>query len=109
MRRAGFAGAVHLVETSPALREAQAALLPGAVFHDRIEDLPPRPLLLVANEFFDALPVAQWVGDEQRRVTHDGDALRLHPRRRDPRRLHPRATPPPPRSPRISRATAGPR
>ncbi len=72
MRRAGFAGEVHLVETSPALREAQAALLGDVTFHDRIEDLPPRPLLLVANEFFDALPVEQWVGDEQRRVTHDG-------------------------------------
>jgi len=72
MRRVGFAGEVHLVETSPALREAQAALLPDAVFHERIEDLPPRPLLLVANEFFDALAVEQWIGDEQRRVTNDG-------------------------------------
>ena len=72
MRRAGFAGETHFVETSPALREAQAALIPDAMFHDRIEDLPPRPLLLVANEFFDALPVEQWVGEEQRHVTHDG-------------------------------------
>ena len=43
MRRTGFAGDIHLVETSPALRAAQAALLPGAIFHDRIEDLPPAP------------------------------------------------------------------
>ena len=72
MRRVGFAGEVHLVETSPALREMQAALFPDAIFHERFEDLPPRPLLLVANEFFDALPVEQWIGVEQRAITHDG-------------------------------------
>jgi len=72
MRRAGFAGEVHLVETSPALRQAQAKAVPDARFHDRIEELPARPLLLVANEFFDALPVEQWVCDRQRRITHDG-------------------------------------
>jgi NADH dehydrogenase [ubiquinone] 1 alpha subcomplex assembly factor 7 len=72
LRRAGFAGGVHLVETSPALRTAQARLLREAIFHDNIADLPQAPLLLVANEFFDALPVSQWVGGEERRVTHDG-------------------------------------
>ena len=72
MRRAGFTGAVHFVETSPALCLAQADAVPGALFHERIEDLPPSPLLLAANEFFDALPVEQWIGDEQRRITHDG-------------------------------------
>lgn len=75
MRRAGFAGDVHLVETSPALRARQEASLPRAVFHESIATLPGRPLLLVANEFFDALPVEQWIGDEQRRVTHDGTAF----------------------------------
>lgn len=72
MRGAGFAGDVHLVEASPVLRALQSTALPGAVFHDCIEDLPARPLLLVANEFFDALPVEQWVGEVQRRVTCDG-------------------------------------
>ena len=65
----------HLVETSPALREAQRARVPSATFHNRIEQLPPHPLLLVANEFLDALPVRQWVGDEQHLVVLDGDAL----------------------------------
>ena len=63
----------HLVETSPTLRQAQQARVPRAIFHDRIEDLPPQPLLLVANEFFDALPVQQWIGDEQRLIVLDGD------------------------------------
>jgi len=62
---AGFAEAatVHLVETSPTLREAQAAAVPSAVFHDSIETLPDLPLFLVANEFFDALPIRQFTRD----------------------------------------------
>jgi SAM-dependent MidA family methyltransferase len=72
LRRVRFSGEVHLVETSPALRKMQSGLLPDAIFHARLEDLPPRPLLLVANEFFDALPVEQWIGGEQRMITHDG-------------------------------------
>ncbi|WP_299439188.1 SAM-dependent methyltransferase [uncultured Rhodospira sp.] len=54
---------VHLVETSPALREVQCATLGDAVtaWHDGLETLPDRPLLLIANEFLDALPVRQYV------------------------------------------------
>ena len=66
---------VHLVETSPALREVQRGRVSGAKFYDRIDDLPKRPMLLVANEFFDALPIRQWVGDEQRLVVVDDDKL----------------------------------
>ena len=61
LRTAGFAGEVHLVETSPVLRDAQAKAVPDATWHDSVEDLPARPLLLVANEFFDALPINQAV------------------------------------------------
>ncbi|MFL6723024.1 MAG: class I SAM-dependent methyltransferase [Sphingomicrobium sp.] len=68
MRRAGFAGQVHLVETSPALRETQAELLPEARFHDDIATLPEAPVLLAANEFFDALPVRQFVDGLERHV-----------------------------------------
>ena len=68
LRRAGFAGETHLVETSPVLREAQAKAIPAAIWHDSVEDLPAKPLLLVANEFFDALPVRQVVGGIERRV-----------------------------------------
>ncbi len=69
MERAAFAPRVHMVETSPTLRERQSALLPHVVHHDSIETLPDdAPLLVVANEFFDALPVRQSirVGDEWR-------------------------------------------
>ena len=55
LRTAGFDGAVHLVETSPVLRQAQAQVLPGAIWHESVADLPAAPLLLVANEFFDKL------------------------------------------------------
>ena len=75
LRRAGFAGEVHLVETSPALREAQARLLPEAIFHDGLEGLPEAPLLLVANEFFDALPVQQFVEGRERHVILAGGGL----------------------------------
>lgn len=68
LRRAGFAGEVHLVETSAALREVQSKLLPEAVFHGSIKDLPTAPLLLAANEFFDALPIRQFVDDRERHV-----------------------------------------
>jgi NADH dehydrogenase [ubiquinone] 1 alpha subcomplex assembly factor 7 len=75
MRRAGLAPEVHLVETSPVLRTAQAERVRDAVWHGDIASLPPgRPLLLVANEFFDALPVRQLVatkrGWHERLVAH---------------------------------------
>ena len=75
MRRAGFEGDVHLVDTSPVLRAAQEALTPESQFHDDVSELPPVPLLLVANEFFDALPIKQWVGDVERRVDLADDRL----------------------------------
>jgi NADH dehydrogenase [ubiquinone] 1 alpha subcomplex assembly factor 7 len=75
MRRAGFAGEVHLVETSPRLKEAQSKLLPEAFFHSDLGSLPDAPVLLVANEFFDALPIKQWVGEEERRVTREDEAF----------------------------------
>ncbi|UNU43408.1 class I SAM-dependent methyltransferase [Sphingopyxis sp. YF1] len=53
---------IHLVETSPTLRAAQLARLPGAEHHDEVDALPDdAPLIMVANEFFDALPIHQYV------------------------------------------------
>lgn len=63
------AAAVHLVETSPVLRERQAAALPGvaARWHDELRGVPAdAPLLLVANEFLDALPIRQFVRAKER-------------------------------------------
>jgi NADH dehydrogenase [ubiquinone] 1 alpha subcomplex assembly factor 7 len=58
---AGLTPAVELVETSPRLRSEQHELLPSARWHDDLSSLPTdRPLLVVANEFFDALPVRQF-------------------------------------------------
>ena len=52
----------HLVETSPLLRDMQRERLPHAYWHDTIDSLPgDAPLLIVANEFFDALPIRQFV------------------------------------------------
>jgi len=68
LRSGGFAGDVHFIETSPVLRQRQIAAIPEAQFGERIEDLPEKPLLLVANEFLDALPVRQFVSGVERRV-----------------------------------------
>ncbi len=58
-----FAGALrlHLIETSPRLRALQAEKLPGATWHETLAALPPGPLILLANEFLDALPIHQFV------------------------------------------------
>jgi NADH dehydrogenase [ubiquinone] 1 alpha subcomplex assembly factor 7 len=69
MERVALAPPVHFVETSPTLRGRQRALLPQVVHHDGVDSLPDKgPLLIVANEFFDALPVRQCirVGNEWR-------------------------------------------
>lgn len=63
MRRApGMVEAAELVliEASPHLRQLQKQRLTAATHLDSIEDLPSGPLFLIANEFFDALPVRQY-------------------------------------------------
>ena len=66
MARFGCRPEVHFVEGSPVLRARQAEAVPGAHFHEDLTGVPDdRPLLLVANEFFDALPVRQLVRTEQ--------------------------------------------
>ncbi len=61
----GFHAGLDLVllEASPALRARQAQTLQGHSprWIARIEDLPEQPLYLLANEFFDALPIHQFV------------------------------------------------
>ncbi|KAI6024824.1 S-adenosyl-L-methionine-dependent methyltransferase [Pisolithus microcarpus] len=59
---------VHLAETSPAMRALQESKLkrtvhegsPGIAWHDALDDIPRSPdtyTMVVAHEFFDALPV----------------------------------------------------
>ena len=91
LQPAGFAGAVHFIETSPVLRETQRELHPHAKWHESLETLPDhRPLLLVANEFFDALPIRQLVEGIERKVVlgpaglafdRDGDIVERAPAR----------------------------
>jgi len=60
----GFHAAIdlHLVETNETLRARQATALAACTpaWHERFDAVPAGPLLLVANEFFDALPVRQF-------------------------------------------------
>ena len=58
----------------------QQERVPQACWHDAIETLPTdRPLVIVANEFFDALPYRQYIktygGWRERMVGHDGEAF----------------------------------
>lgn len=78
---------VRLVETSRTLRRKQAdaletlALPHPPTWHEHLDSVPPRAGIILANEFFDALPVAQYVkvgtGWQERRVglSEDGTAL----------------------------------
>lgn len=80
MGKVGLQPAVHCVETSPVLRQAQAERIADVTHHDSIATLPTdRPLLIVANEFFDALPIRQLVrtdaGWRERMVDWRGDRL----------------------------------
>jgi NADH dehydrogenase [ubiquinone] 1 alpha subcomplex assembly factor 7 len=54
------AAEVHLVETSPVLRQAQLEHVPTATWHSTVASLPGVPTILLANEFFDALPIRQF-------------------------------------------------
>jgi NADH dehydrogenase [ubiquinone] 1 alpha subcomplex assembly factor 7 len=64
-RRYGLEPKVHFVESSLILRDIQLATVPQAQWHDDLSSVPPYgPLLIVANEFLDALPIRQLVRTE---------------------------------------------
>ena len=71
--------ALHLVEISPALKaQQQKALADEDVpisWHASLADVPEGPAIIIANEFFDALPVSQAVktdsGWHERRIEID--------------------------------------
>jgi NADH dehydrogenase [ubiquinone] 1 alpha subcomplex assembly factor 7 len=70
---------LHLVEISPALQaQQQRTLEPLAtpmLWHPSLSDVPPGPAIILANEFFDALPIHQAVKTEhgwhERRIEID--------------------------------------
>lgn len=60
------AARIHLIEASQRMREAQAAALNGhaVTWHDSVEGIPDGdPVFVLANEFFDALPIRQFQRD----------------------------------------------
>ncbi|MDB5692848.1 MAG: hypothetical protein JWO81_1911 [Alphaproteobacteria bacterium] len=66
MARAELEPEVHFVEISPILRGVQAERVPQAHWHDNPAVMPANaPLLVVANEFFDALPARQLLATER--------------------------------------------
>nr|WP_291138422.1 SAM-dependent methyltransferase [Erythrobacter sp.] len=78
--RYGLEPKVHFVEGSHALRKIQRDAFPDCTHHDDLSTLPEDcPLLIVANEFFDALPIHQLVrsaqGWHERMVGLEGDDL----------------------------------
>jgi NADH dehydrogenase [ubiquinone] 1 alpha subcomplex assembly factor 7 len=68
--------AIHLVETSPRLRAAQRQRLGAVCWHDAIDTVPDGAMIVLGNEFLDALPVRQFVrrgpGWTERFVGPDG-------------------------------------
>ncbi len=73
-RLPGFAAPLALVETSPALRVLQAERV-AADWYDDLAAVPDDlPVIIIANEFFDALPIRQGLGDgSERAVALSGD------------------------------------
>ena len=75
----GFTAAltVHLVETSPVLRDRQRQALSEiqVEWHESLSNIPAGPAIIIANEFFDALPTDQYVqtqeGWRERRIVID--------------------------------------
>ncbi len=84
MARFDFSPGVQFVETSDTLRTKQRQAVPQASFVDNIDALPSdAPLLIVANEFFDALPIRQVVathsGWREQVVVRGGDGFAVVP------------------------------
>ena len=75
------AAEIILVEASPKLRDVQRETLEGLLIDwaDSTAALPDQPLFLVANEFFDALPIRQFVrsgtGWRERQIGLQDNAL----------------------------------
>jgi NADH dehydrogenase [ubiquinone] 1 alpha subcomplex assembly factor 7 len=77
------AASLHLVEINAALITAQKAALHGfqPQWHRNFDSVPPGPMILIANEFWDALPVHQFEmtpeGWRERVIAPDGDGFKF--------------------------------
>lgn len=79
------AASIHLIEASEPLRARQADALAeynNVAWHRQVTSLPDRPLYLVANEFFDALPIRQFIRSKaatwsERRIGWQDETLRF--------------------------------
>ncbi|WP_417460496.1 class I SAM-dependent methyltransferase [Kordiimonas sp.] len=77
----GFRSAaqVHFVEASLQLRAVQKAKIADAGWHDTLGQIPLAPSIIVANEFFDALPIHQFEKQNgewfERAIASDGEKL----------------------------------
>ncbi len=89
-KKSGFHQAMelHLIESSETLRKQQTEKIGGFLprYIDDLSQLPALPTLIIANEFFDALPVRQFEktfqGWHERLIAVDGDRLGFHRRNR---------------------------
>ena len=69
-----------LIESSELLRGAQERALPRARFADGLDGLPAGPLILIANEFLDALPIRQFCRNDDglcERYVCDGEFVEV--------------------------------
>jgi len=96
------AAVLHLVEISPPLRDIQERRLAktglAILWHDRLEDVPGGPSIIIANEFIDALPAHQAVkredGWHERVVTVDAEGNLAFDTAREPLRFFETSLPP---------------
>ena len=53
---------LHFVEINPQLKKTQEKLLSDfkITWHKKLSDIPQKPTIFIANEFFDALPIEQF-------------------------------------------------
>jgi len=71
---------IHLLEINPVLRDKQKSALSAVrnvAWNEDIDDVPPGPTIILANEYFDVLPIHQMVkretGWHERTVELDAD------------------------------------
>jgi len=73
------AAEVHFIEVSPMLQDLQKKAVPDAHWPASMDDIPPGFSFIIANEFFDCLPIRQFVktspGWGERMVKLENDKL----------------------------------